>query len=226
MFTTKMTKIGAAIASSFIIVSVANAATPGAYAGIGLGASNINASLKSDNSDPVFPINMKTTSGGVGGKLFGGYNFNQYFGLEGNFATYAPTKNTQTVLGANLGTIKYSMQAVSLVGKAYFPIQQTFNLYALGGVSEVYSTVKASGNSVDITTNNGNDEFIGGGITSTTKTHKLRPVYGVGASYDVNSHVNAGLEFSHIQGSGNINNSLKAIPSANMLTLNGAYNFG
>lgn len=206
MFTTKMTKIGAAIVSSLMIVSVANAATPGAYAGIGLGASNINASLKN-----LSPLTVKTTSGGIGGKLFGGYNFNQYFGLEGNVATYAPTKNTVSMLGTNIGTAKYTMQAVSLVGKAYLPIQQDFNVYALGGISEVYSAVKTT--------------VIGQNV-GTTKTHKLRPVYGVGASYDVNSHVNAGLEFSRIQGSGNINNSVKAIPSANMLTLNGAYNFG
>src|SRR5579862_3579382 len=223
MVTKTMTKIGVAVASSFLIVSAANAATTGFYAGVGLGGSNIDASLKNDNSIPAFPLKVKTTSGGLGGKLFGGYNFNQYFGIEGNVAAYAPTKNTVSTLGTNVGSLKYSMQAVSLVGKAYLPIQQAFNLYALAGVAEVYSTVKTTSNSVEIISNDGS-VMSGAGMSTTTKTHKLRPTVGLGATYDVTSHVTTGLEFSHIQGSGNINNSIRAIPSANMLTLTGAYN--
>jgi hypothetical protein len=54
----------------------------------------------------------------------------------------------------------------------------------------------------------------------------VRPIIGVGASYNIQSNIVTNLELSHIQGSGNLKTSSKAIPSANLLTLNVAYNFG
>ncbi len=222
MVTKTMTKIGVAVASSFMVMSLANAAQPGAYAGIGLGASNISAASKSMFVNTTDTAGKSTTqNGGLGGKLFGGYNFNQYFGLEANFANYARTTNKMTV-ESNTASAKYTMSTISLVAKGYLPIQQDFNLYALGGAAEVYSKVNYSNNSNGAIVLKDNSNLRTGSQT----TRKLRPVVGVGASYDVNSHVTTGLEFSHIQGSGNTNTSAKAIPSANMLTLTGAYNFG
>lgn len=221
MATKTIMKIGTAIASSFMFMTLANAATPGAYAGIGLGGSKINA-----DSTSLFKNNTDTTgtassqNGGLGGKLFGGYNVNQYFGLEANYAAYARTTNKANVAG-NSASAQYTMRTASLVGKAYLPIQE-FNLYALGGAAEVYSTVNYNNKSHGAITLNNNLALKNGSTT----TRQLRPVYGVGASYDVTSHVNTGLEFSHIQGSGNTNTSAKAIPSANLLTLTAAYNFG
>ena len=50
---------------------------------------------------------------------------------------------------------------------------------------------------------------------------------GIGTSYDIpQTQLTTSLELSHIQGSGNVKSSLSAIPSANMITLNLAYNFG
>lgn len=219
MATKTTMKIGAAIASSFMLVTLANAATQGAYVGVGLGASKINADSTSMFKNNTTTIGTATTqSSGVGGKLFGGYNFNPYFGVEANYAAYAGTTNKANV-ASNNASAKYTMSAISLVGKAYLPIQQ-FNLYALGGVAEVYSKVDyKNSNTKAITLSNNLKQ-------GSSTTRQLRPVYGVGASYDVTPHVNTGLEFSHIQGSGNTNTSAKAIPSANLLTLTAAYNFG
>jgi OOP family OmpA-OmpF porin len=219
---TTMIKISAVIASSLLCASLANAATPGAYAGIGLGASKIEAA-----STSLFVNNTSSSktatanSGGFGGKLFAGYNFNQYVGLEAGYAMYANTTNKASVANYQ-ASAKYSMRTVSLVGKAYLPIQQDFNLYALGGAAEVYNTVNYRNNSNGAITLNRGLELRSG----TQTMRQLRPVYGVGASYDVNSHVNAGLEFSHIQGIGNTTTNAKAIPNANLLTLTAAYNFG
>jgi OOP family OmpA-OmpF porin len=225
MATKKMTKLSMAMASSFMLISLANAATPGTYAGIGLGASNINAAnnsmfLFSDNSTTA---TQKRTSqeSGLGGKLFVGYNFNPYLGLEANYATYASTTNKASVNNSK-ASADYSMNTVSLVGKAYLPIQQDFNVYALGGAAEVYSTVNYKNNSNGAITLNNNLALQNGSHT----IRKLRPTYGIGASYDVNSHFNTGLEFSRIQGNGNTQTNANAIPSANLLTLTAAYNFG
>lgn len=223
MLTTKMTKIGAAIATSFMIVSVANAATPGAYAGIGIGGSKINAGsskgMFTNTTSDTTTTKTSTTSGGLGGKIFGGYNFNQFFGLEANFAEYARTTNKMTVDNTS-ASAKYNMSALSLVAKGYLPLQHDFNLYALGGAAEVFSKVNYSNNSDGVILANNNLK------AGSQTTRKLRPIVGVGASYDVNSQVTTGLEFSHIVGSGNVNTNAKAIPNANMLTLTGAYNFG
>jgi OOP family OmpA-OmpF porin len=222
MATTTMTKISAVIASSLACVTLAaNAATPGAYVGVGLGYSKINAPSKSmfQSSNSSMSVKTQNQNSNIGGKLFAGYNFNQYFGLEAGYSMFASTTNKATVNNTT-ASAKYSMNAASLVGKAYLPVQQQFNLYALGGAAEVYSTVNYSNNTNDVVT-------VTNGLTSGSKTTRaLRPVYGVGASYDVNSHVTTGLEFSHIQGKGNTNTSNKAIPSSNMLTLTAAYNFG
>lgn len=220
MLTTKMTKIGAVVAASFMIVSVANAATPGAYAGIGLGASKIDAASKSMFTNTTLnSANASNTSGGLGGKVFGGYNFNSYFGLEANFAEYARTTN-KMIVGNNSASAKYNMSALSLVAKGYLPVQKDFNLFALGGAAEVFNKANYSNNSNGAIVVNNNLKM------GSQTFHKLRPILGVGASYDVNSQVTTGLEFSRIIGNGNVNTNAKAVPSANMLTLTGAYNFG
>src|SRR5690348_4412855 len=173
MVTTKMTKIGAAVATSFMFVSLAHAAQPGAYAGIGLGASNINAASKSMFQNTTDSASKATTSnGGLGGKLFGGYNFNQNFGLEANVAEYAPTTNKMTVDGST-ASAKYKMTAISLVAKGYLLIKDDFDLYALGGGAEVYSKVNYSNNS------NGAIALNSNLTTGNHTTRKLRPVIGV-----------------------------------------------
>jgi opacity protein-like surface antigen len=214
-------KMGAVIASSFMLMNVAQAATPGAYAGIGLGVGKINSASKSVFNIGPAAGSVSSTSGGLGGKLFAGYNFTPYFGAEAAYSLYPRTLNKATS-GSSSASTKYTMSAISLVGKAYLPIEQQFNVYALGGIAEVYSTVNYSNNSNGRITTNNNVNFKQGSTT----TRKLRPIYGIGASYDINPHVTAGVELSHIQGNGNTNTSAKAIPSANMLTLTAAYNFG
>ncbi|MCE3237253.1 MAG: hypothetical protein K0R24_234 [Gammaproteobacteria bacterium] len=224
-------KFNAAIASSLLLTTVANAAVVGLYEGIGLGESAItmdNPFKKNSTSD--FPYTNTTTQNrGLAGKLFAGYNFNQYVGLELSYGIYAKRTDKGTFIEEDYYSISISnesfqheISALSLVGKAYLPIQQTFNVYALGGISEVFQTLKYTSYKFE------EDAYhMLSYPTSSSKTkHALRPIYGIGASYDVNTRVTTGLEFSRIQGRGNTNTSPTAIPSANLLTLTAAYNFG
>ena len=219
--TLKLTKLSTAIAASLLLSTLANAAILGPYAGIGLGSSNTNPttrfSIDSDNWSEVSGYSAKPK---LAGKLFAGYNFNQYVGLEAGYAIYGNTKDTYAAHNTT-ASATYRMNAASLVGKAYLPIQ-AFNLYALGGAAEVYSKVQNRNNNVSLLTINNNLSLQNGSKT----TRALRPVYGIGASYDVNSQVTTGLEFSRIQGKGNTKTNSTAIPSANLLTLTAAYNFG
>lgn len=213
----KIVKISAAVVSSVLLVGMAHAATPGAYAGIGLGYSQLN----TPNMKTNFPAKVSNDRGGLGGRVFGGYNFNKYFGLEAAYATYASSQDKISTLYVSptaSSSVKWNESALSLVGKAYLPINDTgFNLYALGGAAEVFSSVKTNSNGITIP---------GYGTNGTTKTRSLRPTYGLGASYDVSSHITTNLEYSRIQGKGNVSTSSHAIASANLVTLNLGYNFG
>ena len=201
----------AAIFAFTSLTGIATAATPGAYIGLGLGASRI----ESPNQFLVTGTNINSSRklGGFGGRVFGGYNFNQYVGIEAGFNQYAQSKYTSTdTINHASATLKYTMNTLDVVGKAYLPISDTgFNLYGLGGVARVNSTQK-----LDVSQP---------GLKSFHKeetTHKFRPVYGLGASYDVTPQVTTNLEFSRMQGNGSKSN----VPSANMVTLGVAYNFG
>lgn len=196
----KFKKLSAAILASLAFSGLSHAAKPGAYVGGGLGYSSLE----------NFTDATRKTRGGVGGQVFAGYNFNKNLGLELGYRKYANT--TYNIDGFNNFTSDYNMHDIRLVGKAYLPLNDTspFNLYALLGVAEVYGT--------------GNLKFDSDKLRSDS-SNALVATAGVGASYDISSHVTAGIEYSHSNGkSGNDNNI--GIPASNLTTLNIAYNFG
>lgn len=212
-----ITKISAA-ALCLVAISGAYAAKEGGYVGAGSGTSKI-LTPKQQLFNPVIG-DASYKQGGVGGRVFAGYNFNQTFGIEAGVSRYAKSTYKGSSLGNLNSSIEYSMNAIDLVGKAYLPLNNGINLYALGGVARVSSKVNYKNGFVPLV--NGMNAPKNGEKTY----NKLRPIYGVGASYDIpQSNFTTNLEYSHIQGSGNVKTSASAIPSANMLTLNVAYNF-
>lgn len=209
----KMTKISATIAS-LLIAGLANAATPGTYIGAGIGGTMLDIPDVTDLSDAYVSISQERK--GFGGRLFAGYNFNKYIGLESAYAVYANATIKASVqdLGVSISDT-YSLSALSLVGKGYLPFGESgFNVYVLGGMAEVMGKerIKASG--------------LGDSMSGSQTTYKLRPTYGVGVSYDFTDHVTANLEASRIQGKGDMETSSKAIPNADMISFNLSYNFG
>jgi hypothetical protein len=211
----KMTKISTAIAS-LLLAGIANAATPGGYVGVGIGDSVLRTS-NPFNTSHTSGLSTSSSRGGLGGRVFGGYNFNNYVGLEAAYATYANSTYKASVRGipsAN-ASVKYALDAFSLVGKGYLPIADTgLNAYALGGLAEVRNEVKASAGA------------FGQSASDRKNTNTLRPMFGVGVSYDMAEHVTSSLELSRIIGSGDTKTSASAIPNADMVTLNLGYNFG
>lgn len=218
----KTAKLSVAALLLSTVTNLTYAAHPGYYVGAGLGPSKLETSKQDLFSD----IDAKSVSnsrnlGGLGGRVFAGYNLNQYFGLEAGYARYARSKYNSSATGSNgesaSASLDYSLYAFDLVGKGYLPLGETgFNAYALGGLARVSNTVDAN-----VTVNK--DTIL---KTSPT-TGKFRPKYGIGISYDVpHSPITTNLEFSRIQGMGNVKTNIRAIPSADMVTLNVSYNFG
>lgn len=208
-------------------VGVANAAKPGAYIGAGVGASNLGSGLGYSRLHGYSGINsfanghVSATSPTLAGTAFAGYNFNPYFGLEAGYVNYGTAHNTSALNGTT-ASIDRKLQSANLVGKAYLPIQDTgLNLYALGGVAMVKSDTTYTPGAASLVS--------GANFSSPTNSPKynLRPVYGVGASYEIpNSQVTTSIEVSHLQGSGNPATSSSAIPSANLATFGLSYSFG
>lgn len=175
-----------------------NAATPGAYIGGGAGVSqlNIDSDLNRVN-DNVF-----------GGRVFFGYNFNNYFGIEAN---YSNLNKTRFYLGDNpFVNGEYSINALSLVGKLYLPLgtEGRANLYILGGAAQAYGDFDLTYQSMSVLNISDN------GIV---------PTVGLGINYDINEKFTAGLEVS---GFGEKNDpDTFGIPASSLATLSLAYKF-
>lgn len=213
----KITSVLAVALTSVAIAGVANA-TQGGYIGGGLGYGSVltpNGSFLSTAGSTA--SSNSNTTGGLGGRIFAGYNFNKYIGAELGWTDF--TKSTSNASVTTIGGTTSShrtaqMNEVDLVAKGYIPIRCTgFSVYALGGIAQVNET-----NRIYTTP--------GASTDGTYTVHKFRPKYGIGASYDVNTQVTTAFELTRVQGNGNLNNSIQAIPSANMGMLTVAYNFG
>jgi len=209
----KLTKISAVLLASLTIASAANAATTGAYVGGGLGAST----LRTPDAEKYYAyipgaVKFHNETGGLGGKLFAGYNFTNNFGIEAAYAQYASSEYKATDFVGNTVKHTFDLNAVSVVGKAYLPLSNNkFNVYALGGLALVNASQEVK---------------INGHKLKSESVNHIRPTLGLGASYDINAKLTANVEFSRIFGNGNTKTSLKAIPNADMLSAGLAYNFG
>lgn len=198
-----MSKAVGVFFSSVVLLAVTsefvNAASPGAYLGAGAGYSALQ---------PVIDAQM-IDEGGLGGRVFVGYNFNHYFGLESNYATFFKTRyvlnDYQNV------SIDYKLNALSLQAKGYLPLPEDgpFNLYASVGVAQAYADIDAKVNL---------SAFLSDSDSG------LVPVLGFGVSYDVNQHVTAVLDGA-VLGPKKADYSHFGIQSGALATLGLAYKF-
>lgn len=215
--------------------SLTYAAKTGGYVGGGLGLSNLDTpkQMLGDGEDlNGFATSRSNKRGGLGERIFTGYNFNQYAGLELGYGHYASSINKFNANGVVSGIplslnskTEYSLYDFDLVGKGYLPLAETgIDLYALAGLAYVRSksAITVSGSA--------GGETMADHLNVTT--NKFRPKYGMGVQYNVPSlPVTASFELSRIQGTGKVKSDDVAegkhsIPSANMMMLSVAYNFG
>ena len=189
----------ALMAISASVIGIAKAEKPGAYVGGGLGYSSLG----------NFTETTKKDNGGLGGVLFTGYKFNQYFGVEAGYRKYAATN--YILDNAPSVTLNYTMYAFTLVGKGYLPLgkdNNPFNLYISLGAAEVYGNAKANA-------------F--GYSKVSSSNNSLLVTTALGVSYAINSHFISSLEYSGTQGK-NGDSKHVGIPYSAMANLNIAYN--
>ncbi|ORT50348.1 hypothetical protein ST37_10765 [Vibrio sp. qd031] len=107
--------------SQGLLIQVAQADEPG-YLGARLGYSELSSNACS--------LDTPCDDGSLGGGIYGGYNFNQYFALEAGLDLLG---DFETNLGADV-TGDALMKAITLAPKFTYPISQEFDIFAkIGG---------------------------------------------------------------------------------------------
>ncbi len=186
---------------SIVIAGSANAADPGAYVGAGAGFSTLGSFSNAQTID----------DGGLGGRVFFGYNFNENFGIESNFSSMSKTKY-QLDEDQNL-TFNDKINVFSFVGKMYVPLakKSPVNLYLSLGVVQVYGDLEAQYYSIPIPIRN---------HTSSA----FNAAAGLGVSYDVSQHIMASLDASSFGGESGDETHIST-PRSGLVTFNIAYKF-
>lgn len=150
------------------------ASTDGVYAGIGLGFSSID-----DFNDAT-----TLTSGGFAGRVFGGYRFKNYLGLE---VGYAQFHNESFYLHDYPEiNLDYKLSALSFLGKLYLPLHDRFNVNVGLGASQMFSKVDAS-------TYYSNDHYF-------ESTNYTVFTGAAGAEYKITDHLAAQVDYIHYNG--------------------------
>jgi len=175
------------------------AAAPGAYVGV---AGGVSAQQERSEFNQDYDSSFS-------GRVFAGFNFNRYLGLEANYA-YLGTARYLSVYNSD-AFVDSSLQAVSVVGKIYLPLSKDspFNLYAFAGAAQMNAKYKAQYRSVEL--DHGSDN----GIVGTG---------GLGVSYDINRHLTSGIELTGY-GEREPNDDRLGTPAAVLATLSIAYKF-
>jgi OOP family OmpA-OmpF porin len=171
-------------------VGMANAAQDkGGYADLDLGVSTIDVSpgtVGADSGD-------ESNSTNFAWRADVGYQFNPNFAVELGYTDWgqADLKNLNDVSGAN-GNV--TQRSADFLGKLIFPLNSAFDLFVKGGASYVKS--EADVNSLAKTLN----------LSSDSNT-ALRPLFGLGASYEFYPRATANIAWLYLPGGSGIKTS-------------------
>lgn len=140
---------------------------------------------------------IKEDQGRFAGRGFLGYSFNQYLETELGYTRYQGTQfeNIYGVLNAN---VDLGLQSFDLVGKVKMPLNDLFNIYAKLGAAYVKKDTQANKVAKTIP--------IPGGTLILPSNDKIlyRAIYGVGATYEMNTTFSVEVGWSRIDGQGQV----------------------
>ncbi len=197
-------------ALSFSLVTIGYA-TEGFYLGAAVGQTNThNAPLNVQTGTVPATVLTTPNNTGMGERLFAGYNINQYAAFEGGFIHYADSTYKPSITTSCGGNPTIRTNSFDIEGKGMFPIiPNAVNLFAKGGLAII--TASQSGSLAPLPTGGPCDG-------KNQNTTKVRPMIGVGASYDFSQNWVGELGFSRVMsGSG--------IPNADFIGLGISYHF-
>ena len=163
---------------------------------------------------PLGTAKTKTDQDHLGGRVYIGYQFSQYFALESGYTQYGKTEVKNAYGLSNSTYVNHNVDlnnsAIDLVAKGMLPIGHNFDLFAKGGAAYVSAdTIKqpAYVGVYHLTP----PYLISNGASYNSyqeeTTHKLLPTAGLGAEYSFNDSLSMDLTYSIIPGSGDIQTS-------------------
>lgn len=162
----RMKKLIFALAAT-VALGAAQAATPGPYIGVGIANADHNASIPGASS---------TSSDGwkTSGKIFGGYEFDQTFGVEVGYTDFRSSDYSYTLNGVNR-TGSSDGKSYYVAGKATAPVNEQFSVFGKLGAAQ--------------NKRNFSDSLLNG------DSSKTELYAGVGAQYNFNPKVAVTLEY-------------------------------
>lgn len=217
-----------AILTSLAFPNILNATTPGIYFGGGFGytkETNMHDYLKNFNVNRDLKNTLK--HGGTGGKLFAGYNFNKYFGLEAGFASYQTSRYQATLIDVDAKVsfnYDYKFDLPNVVAKAYLPLNNNkFNVYGLLGIG--YTLAKSTSTSQNIVESLTEVIVDFPEAFEKKRSHLYIPIAGLGATYSFDNHLATGVEYTITASSRGDSPASLPITNAQMASVNLIYQF-
>jgi OOP family OmpA-OmpF porin len=159
------------LGAALVVPFAAQAA--GGYVGGGFGQSTYD----------VDDAGMTTTSrdeNGSGFKLYGGYEFDQNWGVEVGYANLGKLKNVYNVMGTNV-TVSAKSYSMYVAGTGTLPLNEQFSLFGKLGLATNHISVDGSAS----------------GFTASDSGSKSGMMFGVGAAYNVTKNVAVTLEYEN-----------------------------
>lgn len=162
-----MKKLIFALVAAAAAIGSAQAAQPGPYIGLGIANADHNANIAGASS---------TSSDGwkTSGKIFGGYDFDQTFGVEVGYTDFRSSDYSYTLNGVNR-TGSTDGKSYYVAGKATAPVNEQFSVFGKLGAAQ--------------NKRNYSDSLLNG------DTSKTELYAGVGAQYNFNPKVAVTLEY-------------------------------
>lgn len=162
-----MKKLIFALVAAAAAIGSAQAAQPGPYIGLGIANADHNANIAGASS---------TSSDGwkTSGKIFGGYDFDQTFGVEVGYTDFRSSDYNYTLNGVNR-TGSTDGKSYYVAGKATAPVNEQFSVFGKLGAAQ--------------NKRNYSDSLLSG------DTSKTELYAGVGAQYNFNPKVAVTLEY-------------------------------
>ncbi|WP_129647401.1 porin family protein [Peristeroidobacter agariperforans] len=152
---------------------------PGFYAGVGVGTATIELDTIEVDDDFDFKFDADDTAF----KVFGGYNFNQYFAIEATY--YDGGEQEETIIsfpGFNSSIeVGTSGLIASAIGRV--PLGDLFSLYGKLGFASYDAEIKTLVNGDVVFEEDGSDDDV---------------AYGVGASFNIGSQFELRAEYEAI----------------------------
>lgn len=159
--------IGAALMTPFM------AQAEGAYVGFNAGRSNQKVNLYNEGT-------YKDSATAY--KLYGGYEFNRYFGVEGGYVNMGKTKFPFISSIGTPGISDVKTNAFYVAATGIVPINEQFSVFGKLGMSRNSTKIR---------------DVVASVVTSDYKQTRTTPLIGIGAAYQFSKNLAAVVEYEN-----------------------------